>query len=281
MTYFLMQIRRRLAVFSLHCVYFCLFFGLFFMPHLGWILSHFSPFLCASALALFSALCSQSLFFPLFPFVPLLHILWCSIISVLCLYFYLSFHFAYLCSVSSLVSPCSLSSFFSLFFLFLSLSLFMIPFYLRSVLSRFVLIFVFAENVLKWRQNMPFKQKLLINYNMDTLLKPKPPTKPANQLTGISRPSCIFLGIWAARRALWLNAQHLNPVLSHFPLSGSQSINPSKLYHWPMKTWVQNNQSEVSGYAAAMSKNVYFGLQYGIHTISMSQVFPFLLCWGV
>lgn len=39
--------------------------------------------------------------------------------------------------------------FFSLFFLFLSLSLFMIPFYLRSVLSRFVLIFVFAENVLK------------------------------------------------------------------------------------------------------------------------------------
>lgn len=124
MTYFLMQIRRRLAVFSLHCVYFCLFFGLFFMPHLDWILSHFSPFLCASALALFSALCSQSLFFPLFPFVPLLHILWCSIISVLCLYFSLSFHFAYLCSVSSLVSPCSLSSFFPCSF-FSSLCLFL------------------------------------------------------------------------------------------------------------------------------------------------------------
>lgn len=43
-----------------------------------------------------------------------------------------------------------------------------------------------------------------------------------------------------------------------------------------MKAWVQNNQSEVSGYAAAISKKVYFGLQYGIHTISMSQVLAFL-----
>lgn len=219
----------------------------------------FPPFPFCASLAYFVVLyhlCSLSLLFFVFSFC----------LSLFCVLFGVSLFFVF---------------FFSLFFLFLSLSLFMIPFYLRSVLSRFVLIFVFAENVLKWRQNMPFKQKLLINYNMDTLLKPKPPTKPANQLTGISRPSCIFLGIWAARRALWLNAQHLNPVLSHSPLSGAQSINPSKLYHWPMKTWVQNNQSEVSGYAAAMSKNVYFGLQYGIHTISMSQVFPFLLCWGV
>lgn len=87
--------------------------GLFFMPCVGWILSYFSPFLCISALALFSALCSQLLFSPLFPFVPLLHIFSFSIISVLCLFISLSFHFAYLCSVSSLVSPCSLSSLFS------------------------------------------------------------------------------------------------------------------------------------------------------------------------
>lgn len=62
---------------------------------------------CSVLCPLFSATVS-----PPFPFVPLLHILWCSIISVLCLYFSLSFHFAYLCSMSSLVSPCSLSSLF-------------------------------------------------------------------------------------------------------------------------------------------------------------------------
>lgn len=203
MTYFLMQIRRWLAVFSLHCVYFSLFFGLFFMPHLGWILSHFSPFLCVSALALFSALCSQLLFLPLFPFVLLLHIFWCSIISVLCLFSVFSFCLSLFCVLFG-VSLFFVFSF-SLFFLFLCLSLFMIPFYLRCVLSRFVLIFVFAENVLKWRQNTPFKQELLINYNMDTQPKSKPPTKLENQITGVCRPARIFLVIWAPRRALWLS----------------------------------------------------------------------------
>lgn len=196
MTYFLMQIRRWLAVFSPHCVYFCLFFGLFFMPQLGWILSHFSPFLCVSALALFSALCSQSLFSPLFPFVLTYFVVLYHLCSLSLLFFVFSFCLSLFCVLFG-VSLFFVFSF-SLFFLFLCLSLFMIPFYLRCVLSRFVLIFVFAENVLKGRQNTPFKQKLLINYNMDTLLKPKPPTKPANQLTGIFRPSCIFLGIWAA-----------------------------------------------------------------------------------
>lgn len=213
-----MQIRRWLAVFSFHCVYFFLFFGLFFMPHLGWILSHFSPFLCVSALALFSALCSQLLFSPFFLFVPLLLIFWCSIISVLCLFFVFSFCLSLFCVLFG-VSLFFVFSF-SLFFLFLFLFLFMIPFYLRCVLSRFVLIFVFVENVLKWRQNTPFKQKLLINYNMDTLPKPKPPTKPANQITGICRPVCFFLVIWAPRRPPWLGTHHLNHVLPHCPPGG-------------------------------------------------------------
>lgn len=191
MTYFLMQIGRWLAVFALHCVYF--FFGLFFTPHLGWILSHFSPFLCVSALALFPALCSQSLFSPVFPFVPLAYFL---LLYHLCSLSFLFFVFSFCLSLFCVLFGVSLFFVFSfsLFFLFLCLSLFMILFYLRCVLSRFVLIFVFAENVLKWRQNMPFKQKLLINYNMDTLPKPKPPTKPANQITGIRRSARFFSG---------------------------------------------------------------------------------------
>lgn len=89
----------------------CLFFLVL------WVVFHASSWL--NSLPFFPLLvyfCSLpfvlSCCFPLFPFVPLLHIFWCSIISVLCLFFSLSFHFAYLCSVSSLVSPCSLSSLF-------------------------------------------------------------------------------------------------------------------------------------------------------------------------
>lgn len=121
-------------------------------------------------------LCSLSLLFFVFSFC----------VSLFCVLFGVSLFFVFS---------------FSLFFLFLCLSLFMIPFYLRCVLSRFVLIFVFAENVLKWRQNTPFKRKLLINYNMDTLLKPKPPTKPAIQLRGVHRPAWDVLVIWALHRA--------------------------------------------------------------------------------
>lgn len=227
MTYFLMQIRRWLAVFSPHCVYFCLFFGLFFMPHLGWILSHFFSLplhfcSCSVLCPLFSVTV-----FPPFPFCASLtyFVVLYHLCSLSLLFFVFSFCLSLFCVLFG-VSLFFVFSF-SLFFLFLCLSLFMIPFYLRCVLSRFVLIFVFAENVLKGRQNTPFKQELLINYNMDSLLKLKPPTKPANQLTGIFRPFCIFLGIWAAHRALWLSTQHLNPILFPFPVSDSQPINPS------------------------------------------------------
>lgn len=133
----------------------------------------FPPFPFCASLAYFVVLyhlCSLSLLFFVFSFC----------LSLFCVLFGVSLFFVFS---------------FSLFFLFLCLSLFMIPFYLRCVLSRFVLIFVFAENVLKGRQNTPFKQKLLINYNMDTLLKPKPPTKPANQLTGVLSYPVFF---WAS-----------------------------------------------------------------------------------
>lgn len=165
----------------------------------------FPPFSFCASLAYFLVLyhlCSLSFLFFVFSFC----------LSLFCVLFGVSLFFVFS---------------FSLFFLFLCLSLFMIPFYLRCVLSRSVLIFVFAENVLKWRQNTPFKQKLLINYNMDTLLKPKPPTKQANQITGICRPARFFLVIWAPRRAPWLNTQHLIHVLPHSPPGGCQSINPS------------------------------------------------------
>lgn len=214
-----MQIRRRLAAFSLHCVYFFLFFGLFFMPLLGWILFHFSPFLCISVLCpLFSVAVFPSLSFcaSLAYFLVLYH---------LCSLSFLLFVFSFCLSLFCVLFGVSLFFVFSfsLFFLFLCLSLFMIPFYLRCVLSRFFLIFVFAENVLKWRQNTPLKQKLLINYNTDTLPKPKPPTKPANQITGI-----FFLVIWAPHRAPWLSTQHFNHVLPHSPPGVYQSINPSQ-----------------------------------------------------
>jgi len=70
---------------------------------------------------------------------------------------------------------------------------------------------------------------------MDTLLQPKPPTKPANQITGIFRPAHFFLDIGAPpRRVPWLSTQHLNHVLPRSPPGGCQSINPSS----PLSTWV-------------------------------------------
>lgn len=225
-----MQIRRWLDVFSLHCVYFLLFFGCFsrlvlaelspvFLPScvfllllcsLPFVLSGcFSPsFLCASLayFLLLYHLCSLSFLFFVFSFC----------LSLFCVVFGVSLFFVFT---------------FSLFFLFLYLSLFMIPFYLSCVLSRFVLIFVFAENVLKWRQNTPFKQKLLINYNMDTLLKPKPPTKPAVQIRGVQRPAWDFLAVWALQRAHalppWQSIQYLNNILPHSPTCCCQRIIPS------------------------------------------------------
>lgn len=194
------------------------------------ILAEFSPIFlpsCAFLLLLCSLPFVLSHCFPPFPFCASLA--YFVVLYHLCSLSLLFFVFSFCLSLFYVLFGVSLFFVFSfsLFFLFLCLSLFMIPFYLRCVLSRFVLIFVFAENVLKGRQNTPFKQKLLINYNMDTLLKPKPPTKPANQPTGIFRPSWIFLGIWAAPGALELSTQHLNPILFHFPVSDSQSINPS------------------------------------------------------
>lgn len=225
MTYFLMQIRKLLAVFCHNFVYFFLFFGLFFMPYLGWILSHFSPFLCVSALALY--LLFSGVLFPPFSFCASLA--YFLVLYHLCALSFLFFVFSFCLSLLCVLFGVSLFFVFSfsLFFLFLCLSLFMIPFYLCCVLSRFVLIFVFVENMLKWRQTTPFKQKFLTNYNMDTLPKPKPPTKLVNQITGICRPARFFLVIYAPCRAPWLSTQHLNHVLFHSPLASCQSINPS------------------------------------------------------
>lgn len=284
-TYFLMQIRRWLAVFSLHCVYFLLLSRLFFTPRLGWILSHFSPFLCLSALALFSALCSQLLFSPFFPFVPLLHIFWCSIIFVLCLFFSLSFHFAYLCSVSSLVSPCSLSSLFPCSF-FSSVCLFLwFPFI-------FVVFWVGLSWSLSLQRTCSNEDKTHHSNGNCLLIITWTHCWNPSLPQSLQSSSEVFTGqrgmFWSSELCIGPRLcrgpygiehprfkPHPNPFLSVW-LSGDKSIltfttDPSIL------GWKYPNLN----YTAARSKNGYFGLQYGIHMIFMSQSYYFLLWWGL
>lgn len=225
-------------------------FFILFSSYCSWAVPHASSWLLNS-LPVFSLLvcfCSCSVLcplfsvavppHPLFPFVPLLHTFCCSIISALFLSFVFSFCLSLFCVLFG-VSPSFVFSF-PLFFLFLCLSLFMIPFYPSSVLSGFVLISVFVEDVLKWRQNRPFKQKLCINCNTDTPPKLKPPTEPAKQIQSkpkdFSRPEYFsLLVIQAPYRASWLNTQYWNHIPLHSSLGGCQSINPSypfSLTHW-------------------------------------------------
>lgn len=134
--------------------------------------SYFIVFIFSCSLAVFHAsswlnylpffsfpvcLCSCSVLCPLFSVTVSPPLSFCASLAYflllyhLCSLSFLFFVFSFCLSLFCVVFGVSLFFVFtfSLFFLFLYLSLFMIPFYLSCVLSRFVLIFVFAENVLK------------------------------------------------------------------------------------------------------------------------------------